>query len=49
VFSPNGEEILFVRVPAADQARSAGIWVVGVDGRVLRQLTRDGADPRWLP
>jgi hypothetical protein len=49
VFSPNGEEILFVRVPAADQARSAGIWVVGVDGRELRQLTRDGADPRWLP
>jgi hypothetical protein len=49
VFSPNGQEILFVRVPAAEQARSAGIWVVGADGRSLRQLTRDGADPRWLP
>jgi hypothetical protein len=49
VFSPNGQEILFVRVPAAEQGRSAGIWVVGADGRALRQLTRDGADPRWLP
>jgi len=49
VFSPNGQEILFVRVPSGDPGGSAGIWVVGPDGRQLRQLTRDGAEPRWLP
>jgi len=49
VFSPNGQEILFVRVPIGEPGGSAGIWVVGADGRELRQLTRDGAEPRWLP
>ena len=49
VFSPNGQEILFVRVPIGQPGGSAGIWVVGADGRELRQLTRDGAEPRWLP
>jgi hypothetical protein len=49
VFSPNGQDILFVRVPLGDQGGSAGIWIVGADGRQLRQLTRDGAEPRWLP
>jgi hypothetical protein len=49
VFSPNGQDILFVRVTIGEPAGSAGIWVVGTDGRDLRQLTRDGAEPRWLP
>ncbi|HYX11626.1 MAG TPA: Ig-like domain-containing protein, partial [Candidatus Acidoferrum sp.] len=49
VFSPNGQEILFVRVPTAQPDTPAGIWVVATDGANLRQLTRDGADPRWLP
>ncbi len=49
VFSPNGQDILFVRVPIGEPGGSAGIWVVGTDGRELRQLTRDGAEPRWLP
>jgi WD40 repeat protein len=49
VFSPNGEQILFVRVQTDRPDASAGIWVVATDGSDLRQLTRDGADPRWLP
>ena len=49
VFSPNGQEILFVRLTVAAAPKPAGIWVVDTDGRDPRQLTRDGADPRWLP
>ncbi len=49
VFAPDGSAILFVRVPAAQQGRSAGIWVVEPDGSGLRQLALDGAYPRWLP
>ncbi len=28
---------------AVDQTRSAGIWLCGLDGRDLRQLSTDGA------
>jgi hypothetical protein len=48
-FSPDGTTLLFGRVLAADPTRSAGIWLCGLDGRDLRQLSTDGADPRWLP
>ncbi len=48
-FSPDGSTLLFGRVLAADPTRSAGIWLCGLDGRDLRQLSTDGADPRWLP
>jgi hypothetical protein len=48
-FSPDGASILFLRVKTADPTVSAGIWVVDPDGRELRQLSTDGADPRWLP
>jgi hypothetical protein len=48
-FSPDGASILFLRVRANDLAASAGIWVVGPDGRELRQLSTDGSAPRWLP
>lgn len=48
-FSPDGASILFLRVKATDPTASAGIWVVDPDGRELRQLSTDGADPRWLP
>jgi hypothetical protein len=41
--------LLFTRVQAADQTASAGIWLCDLDGRNLRQLSTDGADPRWLP
>ena len=41
--------ILFARVARDDPTHSAGIWVVGRDGRELRQLSPAGSDPRWLP
>ncbi|HEU4571850.1 MAG TPA: hypothetical protein VFR93_04125, partial [Candidatus Limnocylindrales bacterium] len=48
-FGPDGGSILFLRVGASNPSSSAGIWVVGPDGRELRQLSTDGAEPRWLP
>ena len=48
-FSPDGTTLLFGRVPAADETRSAGIWLAGLDGRDLRQLSTDGTAARWLP
>jgi hypothetical protein len=48
-FSPDGAELLFVRVRPGTPTRSAGIWAVLPDGRDLRPLTTDGAYPRWLP
>jgi hypothetical protein len=48
-FSPDGTTLLFARVLAADPTRSDGIWLSGLDGRDLRQLTTDGAAARWLP
>lgn len=47
-FSPAGDIVVFVRVPASG-GPSAGIWVVRTDGRELTQLSPDGSDPRWLP
>lgn len=48
-FSPDGTTLLFGRVLVGDPTRSAGIWLVGLDGRDLRQLATDGAGARWLP
>ncbi|MEA2535834.1 MAG: hypothetical protein QOF11_68 [Chloroflexota bacterium] len=48
-FSPDGLSLLFGRVLASDPTRSAGIWLVGLDGRDLRQLSVDGSSARWLP
>ncbi len=49
VFAPDGGQVLFVGVSPANPAVSTGIWVVATDGGDLRQLTRDGTQPRWLP
>jgi hypothetical protein len=48
-FSPDGTTLLFGRVFVAVPDRSAGIWLSRLDGSVLRQLSTDGADARWLP
>jgi hypothetical protein len=48
-FSPDGLTLLFGRVLASDPTRSAGIWLAGLDGRDLRQLSIDGSSARWLP
>ena len=48
-FSPDGTTLLFARVVLVDPTRSAGIWLCDLDGRDLRQLSTDGAYPRWLP
>lgn len=48
-FSPDGLSLLFGRVLASDPTRSAGIWLAGLDGRDLRQLSIDGSAARWLP
>ncbi len=47
-FSPAGDLVVFVRVPASG-GPSAGIWEVRTDGRELGQLSPDGTQPRWLP
>ncbi len=48
-FSPDGGTILFLRVRSDEPTQSDGIWTVEPDGRELRQLSTDGAAPRWLP
>lgn len=48
-FSPDARTLLFGRAEASDPEQSAGIWLVALDGTDLRQLSRDGADARWLP
>jgi hypothetical protein len=48
-FSPDGTTLLFGRVFVAAPDQSAGIWLSGLDGSDLRQLSTDGADARWLP
>jgi hypothetical protein len=48
-FSPDGEIVLFGRVRADGETRSAGIWTVHAVGGLPVALTTDGAYPRWLP
>lgn len=48
-FSPDGLSLVFGRVLANDPTRSGGIWLAGIDGRDLRQLSIDGSAARWLP
>ncbi len=48
-FAPDGSSILFLRAEPGEPERPAGIWLVTPDGTDLRQLSTDGADPRWLP
>ena len=48
-FSPDGAELLFVRVRPGTPSRSEGIWAMLPDGSDLRRLTTDGAYPRWVP
>ena len=48
-FSPDGLTLVFGRVLASDPTRSAGIWLAGIDGRDLRQLSIDGSSARWVP
>jgi hypothetical protein len=47
-FSPDGRSILFGRVRGTG-ATSAGIWVADVATGAARELSTDGAYPRWLP
>jgi Big-like domain-containing protein/WD40 repeat protein len=47
-FSPDGRSILFGRVRGAG-GTSAGIWVADVAIGAARELSTDGAYPRWLP
>ncbi len=48
-FSPDGTTLNFGRVFRTDETRSAGVWLAGLDGRDLRQLSTDGTAARWLP
>jgi hypothetical protein len=48
-FSPDGQTVLFARVPVADDDVSAGIWTVEIGSGRLSALTTTGAFPRWLP
>jgi hypothetical protein len=47
-FSPDGGLVLFGRV-RPDGAVSAGIWVIDVVTGESKELSSDGAYPRWLP
>lgn len=48
-FGPGSETIIFGRVTPQADGRSAGIWTVNRFTGQLRQLSTDGAYPRWLP
>lgn len=47
--SPDGTQVVFMRVYADDSGRTKGIWVAGADGSGLRRLERSGGDPLWSP
>jgi WD40 repeat protein len=47
--SPDGTQVVFVRIPANDSGRSLGIWTAKADGTHLQRLVRSGSNPLWSP
>ncbi len=45
--SPDGQWIVFERSKTLDQDRAIELWVVGINGKNARLLTRNGFAPSW--
>lgn len=45
--SPDGQWIVFERSKTLDQDRAIDLWVVGMNGKNARLLTRNGFSPSW--
>ncbi|HEX5873715.1 MAG TPA: hypothetical protein VFY60_03645 [Pyrinomonadaceae bacterium] len=45
--SPDGQWIVFERSKTLDQDRAIDLWVVGMNGKNARLLTRNGFAPSW--
>lgn len=49
VWSPDGNQILFVRFNQVSLTESPEIWVMNADGSQSRQLVKGGFAPQWMP
>ncbi|RCK71859.1 MAG: hypothetical protein ANABAC_2682 [Anaerolineae bacterium] len=49
VWSPNGDQILFVRFNLMSLTDSPEIWIMNADGTQPRQLVKGGFAPQWMP
>jgi len=49
VWSPNGDQILFVRFNQMSLTEAPEIWVINADGSQARQLVKGGFAPQWMP
>jgi len=47
-FSPDGRRVVLARA-VQGTGRTAGLWLITLDGGSPTQLTVDGSEPRWLP
>ena len=47
--SPAGDMLLLQRYPVGQGSDSAGIWLLNLSMRELRQIAPDGSDPNWIP
>jgi Tol biopolymer transport system component len=45
--SPDGQWIVFERSKTLDQDRPIDLWIVGMNGKNARLLTRNGFAPSW--
>jgi Tol biopolymer transport system component len=45
--SPDGKWIVFERAKTADKDQEADLWIVGVDGKNLHLLVKNGFEPSW--
>ena len=45
--SPDGQWIVFERSKTLDNDRAIDLWIVGMNGRIPRLLTRNGFAPSW--
>lgn len=47
--SPDGRQVVFVRVYADESGRTMGIWTADADGSHLHRLEASGINPLWSP
>ncbi|HVG28657.1 MAG TPA: hypothetical protein VM864_02955 [Pyrinomonadaceae bacterium] len=45
--SPDGRRVVFERAKSYEDDKDCDLWVVGVDGKDLRLLVRNGQSPSW--
>lgn len=48
-WSPNGDQILFVRFDQTSLTKPPEIWMINADGSQPRQLVKGGFAPQWIP